>query len=64
MHTTPLRLVQCLFHNFTGNAVDLDIHLQRGDTLGGSRHLEVHVAQVILITQNVGQDCKPVTFLD
>ena len=29
---------------------------RRGDAVFGARHLEVHVAQMIFVTQNVGQD--------
>jgi hypothetical protein len=36
--------------------VDLDVHLQRGDAVFGTGHLEVHVAEVIFVTEDVGQD--------
>ncbi len=35
---------------------DLDVHLQRRDTLVGACHLEVHVAEVIFIAQDVGEN--------
>jgi hypothetical protein len=44
--------------------VDLDVHLQRGDAVFGTGDLEVHVAQVIFVTENVGQDGELVAFLD
>src|SRR4051812_3198420 len=34
-------------HDFLGDAHDLDVHLQRGDTVAGTSDLEVHVAQMI-----------------
>ena len=64
MHARFLGLCQRHLHDLFGDALDLDVHLQSGDTVGGTCHLEVHVAQVILITQNVGQDRKAVFFLD
>ena len=46
-----------------GDALDLDVHLQGRDTVGGTRHLEVHVAQVIFVTQDVGQHGEAVASL-
>ena len=37
---------------------DLDVHLQRGDAGGGAGDLEVHVAQVILVAEDVGEHAK------
>jgi hypothetical protein len=51
-------------HDLLGDALDLDVHLQRGDAAVGAGHLEVHVAEVILVTQDVGQHREPVAFLD
>ena len=39
-----------------GDAADLDVHLQGGDALGGAGDLEVHVAEVILVAEDVGED--------
>src|SRR5690606_36197686 len=50
------RLLQRLLHDLFGDALDLDVHLQRGHTLGGTGYLEVHVAQVVFVTQDVGQN--------
>ena len=36
--------------------VDLEVHLERGDAHFGAGDLEVHVAEVIFITEDVGQD--------
>lgn len=42
-------------HDFLGDALDLDVHLQGRDAVLGARDLEVHVAQMIFIAQDVGQ---------
>ena len=42
-------------HDLLGDAGDLDVHLQRGDAAFGPGDLEVHVAEVILVAENVGQ---------
>ena len=55
--------VRCL-HDFAGNAADLDVHLQSGDARRGSSHFEVHIAQMIFITKDIGEDGKIVAFLD
>jgi len=34
-----------------GNTLDLDVHLQCSQAALGSRHLEVHVAEVVLVAQ-------------
>ncbi len=64
VHARFLGLCQCDLHDFLGNALDLDVHLQRGDAVGGTGHLEVHIAQMIFVTQDVGQHGKAVFFLD
>ena len=50
-----LRLRQRIAHDLEGDRGDLDVHLQRGDALLGAGHLEVHVAEVILVAEDVGQ---------
>src|SRR5690606_17595919 len=40
-----VRRLQSRFHDLFGDALDLDIHLQGSDALGGTGHLEVHVAE-------------------
>ena len=57
-------LAQRDLHDLFGDAFDLDVHLQRGDAIGGTGHLEVHVAEMIFIAENVGQNGKTVAFLD
>jgi hypothetical protein len=64
VQTASLGLLQCLLHDLFGDAFDLDVHLQGGDALSGTGDLEVHVAQVIFVTQDVGQDDEALAFLD
>ena len=51
-----LGLRQRDLHDFLGDALDLDVHLQRGDAVAGAGDLEVHVTEVILVTEDVGKD--------
>ena len=53
-----------VLHDLAGDAVDLDVHLQRIDAVVGTGDLEVHVAEVILVTEDVGQHGELVAFLD
>ncbi len=62
--TAFLRLGKRGFKDFARDARNLDVHLHRGDAFGRTGHLEVHVAQMIFITQNVGQDGKILAFQD
>ena len=50
MQTAVLGTGQRHLHDFLGDALDLDVHLQRGDAVVGTGHLEVHVAEVVLVT--------------
>ncbi len=59
-----LRLVQRDPHDLLGDRGDLDVHLQRGDALLGAGDLEVHVAEMILVAEDVGEDGKAVGLLD
>ena len=42
-------------HDLLGDALDLDVHLQRGDAFRGAGDLEVHVAEMILVAEDVGE---------
>ena len=55
MQTAVLGLRQSLLHDLGRDARNLDVHLQRGDARRGASHLEIHVAEVILVAKNVGQ---------
>ena len=41
------------------DALDLDVHLQGGDAVPRAGHLEVHVADRVLLAEDVGQDDEP-----
>ena len=51
-----LGLGQRRAHHVRRDAADLDVHLQRGDAVGGAGDLEVHVAVVIFGAGDVGED--------
>src|SRR3546814_8924239 len=48
-----IRLRQRLLHDGFGDARDLDVHLKAGDAFAGSGHLEIHVAQMILVSKDI-----------
>src|SRR5262249_22209495 len=50
------RLRQSLLDDLAAQTLDLDVHLERGDAVGGPRDLEVHVAVVVFLPGDVGQD--------
>ena len=64
MHAAILGLPQGNLHDLFGDASDLDVHLKRRHTSAGSSHLEVHVAQMILVTENIREHRKAFIFLD
>ena len=64
MQSSIACLVQSGVHDFTRNALNLDIHLQRGNSVVGTSNLEVHITEVILIAEDVGQDRKIITLFD
>src|SRR6185369_2944379 len=53
VQAAALGLVERDLHDLRGDGRDLDVHLQGGDALVGAGHLEVHVAQVILVAENI-----------
>src|SRR5450830_180478 len=57
-------LAQGDLHDLFGDDLDLDVHLQRGDAFGGTGYLEVHVAEVVFVTQDVGQDGELLALFD
>ena len=58
MAAAVARLVQRDPHDLLGDRGDLDVHLQRGDALLGAGDLEVHVAEMVLVAEDVGQHGK------
>ena len=59
-----LRLVERDPHDLLGDAGDLDVHLQRGDAALGAGDLEVHVAEVILVAEDVGEHREALALQD
>src|SRR4029079_4668740 len=59
-----LRLLQGSGQHTGGDAVDLGVELQGGDRVGGAGDLEVHVAERILGTEDVGERDVIVAVLD
>ena len=53
MLATGLGLCKCLFENFVREAVALDVHLRGGEAFERSRGLEVHIAEVVLIAEDI-----------
>ena len=51
--TTSLGLHQCLLQNLVAESIALDVHLGSGQALGSTCGLEVHVAQVVLVAEDV-----------
>ena len=60
----PLRLVERRPHDLLRDAGDLDVHLQGGDAVTRAGDLEVHVAEVVLGSLDVGEDDVVVALLD
>ena len=56
------RLIQRDFHDLGRHALDLDVHLQRRHAILRAGDLEIHVAEVILVTEDVGQHLEAAAF--
>src|SRR6185437_4460724 len=60
---TPVAgLLQRDLHDLGRDTLDLDVHLQRRHTVFRPRDLEVHVAQMILIAEDIGENLVAVAF--
>src|SRR3954468_8352547 len=62
--TSILGLAERDLHDLLGDALDLDVHLERGDALLGTGDLEVHVAEMVLVTEDVGENRETLVFED
>src|SRR5213592_1369505 len=60
----PPRVLERLLHDGARHTGDLDVHLHRGDARLRARDLEVHVAEVVLVTEDVGEDADLVALPD
>ena len=56
VQTALTGLLQGLGQNLVGEAINLDVHLAGGDTVAGASNLEVHVAKVVFVAEDVGQN--------
>jgi len=63
MKSLPPGLVECLPQDVAGEIVDLDVHLHGGHALFGPADLEVHVAGVVFIAEDIGEDDHLVALL-
>ena len=54
MQTRFFGLRQRNLHDFFGNALNFNIHLQSGNAFGGACYFEIHVAQMVFVAQNIG----------
>ena len=59
-----LRLRQRVAHDVERHARDLDVHLERGDSVLRAGDLEVHVAEMVLDARDIGEDDVVITLLD
>ena len=64
VETTLASLLKSFGEDVVGEAVDLDIHLAGGYTVASATNLEVHIAEVIFVAEDVGEDCPFVAFRD
>ena len=56
MEAAGARLLERLLEDVAAQALDLDVHLEGRDALAGAGDLEVHVAVVVFLAGDVGQD--------
>src|SRR5208283_4634147 len=54
LHAGVVSLVDRDLGDFKGKAVDFQVELEAGDPLGCAGQFEVHVAEVVLLAENVG----------
>ena len=55
VHAPVLGLGERDAHDLFGDAGDLDVHLQRSYAAFGAGNLKIHVAEMILVAENVGE---------
>ena len=64
VHAAFARLGERDLHDLLGNTLDFDVHLQGSHAAFSPRHLEVHVAKVVLVAQDVGEHREAPAVLD
>ena len=63
-HTALLSLEKCAAQNLWSKTSCLVVHLHCGNTLGGTADLEVHVAEEVLKTLDIGKNNSLAVLLD
>ena len=56
VHAAVASLHEGFFEDFVAEAVALDVHLCGGDAVACAGHLEVHVAEVVFVAEDVAED--------
>ncbi len=56
VQTSVASLVKGFFEDFVAETVALDVHLGSCDTVDGTCHLEVHIAEVVFVAEDVAED--------
>ena len=56
VHPALAGLLEGFFQDFVAETVALDVHLRGGDAALGAGDLEVHVAEMVLVAEDVGKD--------
>ena len=59
-----MRLLKRTCQNVSGNTGDLDIHLQGGDAIRRTGHLEIHIAEVVFAAEDIGKDDHAIALLN
>ena len=55
MDTSLAGLLESLLKHVVAEAVNLDVHLGCSDSILGTGHLEVHISEVVLVTEYIGK---------
>ena len=63
IHACLVCLCERVLQNLITQTIYLDIHLARCQTVFGTRGLEVHIAEVVLVTENITQDSVVLTLV-
>ncbi|MCG3199907.1 MAG: hypothetical protein GHCLOJNM_04435 [bacterium] len=64
MESSLSGLFQRLTHDLARDPADLDVHLQGGNAPAGTGHLKIHVPEVVLQAEDVGENREAVPLLD
>src|SRR5689334_16923525 len=62
VQTAGARLIECHAHDLRRHAFDLDVHLERGHAIFRAGDLEVHVTEMIFVTEDVGEHLEAAAF--